>query len=152
MATVVEEILSWLKENAYETSGRHGGWGQLIQYSDVEGMANKWLDMEKQQNISVQKEERILNKIDEWHNNPNLDILLSEHLEMSAEEFADYVKNTVKVGSKLKIVSDESWHDFAIGEIVVVNSIDYTGINFCCDGNNEKNRWLGITEAKLVTQ
>lgn len=152
MATVVEEILSWMNSNSYGIEGRDGNWGRVVHHPNIESMANKWLEMEKQQNTSVQKEERLLNKIDEWHNNPNLDILLSEHLGMSAEEFADYVKNTVKVGSKLKIVSNESWHDFAIGEIVVVNSIDYTGINFCCDGNNEKNRWLGITEAKLVTQ
>lgn len=138
MATVVEEILSWMDNNSYGIEDCNGNWVRVVHRPNIESMANKWLDMEKQQNISVQKEERILNKIDEWHNNPNLDILLSEHLEMSAEEFADYVKNTVKVGSKLKIVSNESWHDFAIGEIVVVNSIDYTGINFCCDGNNEK--------------
>ena len=55
MATVVEEILSWMNSNSYGIEGRDGNWGRVVHHPNIESMANKWLEMEKQQNIPVRE-------------------------------------------------------------------------------------------------
>ncbi len=55
MATVVEEIVDFLSKNSYNLEDKEGNYQHVINVDTIIKNVDKWLEMEKQQNISVRE-------------------------------------------------------------------------------------------------
>ena len=139
MATVVEEIVDFLSKNSYNLEDKEGNYQHVISVDAIIKNVGKWFEMEKQQNIPVREE-------------------LLEALGMNDEDYVDYLKganNYAPIGSKLKVVFNNSGHEFKIGEEVVVVEKEWDDCSnywrWYCE-NNSKSEWaLFFEDFELIS-